>query len=75
MAVGEAVRLRVIWPRRIVTDGSMPNNASVVLDATVDGIRILLAGDVEPEAQRAILAVESELRADVLKVPHHGSAH
>lgn len=75
VAVGEAVRLRVIWPRRIVTDGSMPNNASVVLDATVDGIRILLAGDVEPEAQRAILAVESELRADVLKVPHHGSAH
>ena len=75
IAVGNAARLRVIWPRRIVTDGSAPNNASVVLDATVGGVRILLAGDVEPEAQRAILGSEPGLRADVLKVPHHGSAH
>jgi competence protein ComEC len=75
VAVGEGVDLRVIWPRRIVTGGSMSNNASVVLDANVGGIRILLAGDVEPEAQRAILAGETQLRADVLKVPHHGSAH
>jgi competence protein ComEC len=73
--VGETVRLRVIWPRRIITDGSAPNNASIVLDATVDGIRMLLAGDVEPEAQRAIIGAEPGLRADVLKVPHHGSAH
>jgi competence protein ComEC len=73
--VGETVRLRVIWPRRIIADGSAPNNASIVLDATVDGIRMLLAGDVEPEAQRAIIGAEPGLRADVLKVPHHGSAH
>jgi competence protein ComEC len=36
---------------------------------------MLLAGDVEPEAQRAIVGAEPGLRADVLKVPHHGSAH
>jgi competence protein ComEC len=73
--VGEILRLRVIWPRRIIADGSAPNNASIVLDATVDGIRMLLAGDVEPEAQRAIVGAEPGLRADILKVPHHGSAH
>jgi competence protein ComEC len=73
--VGEMLRLRVIWPRRIIADGSAPNNASIVLDATVDGIRMLLAGDVEPEAQRAIVGAEPGLRADILKVPHHGSAH
>jgi competence protein ComEC len=75
LVVGESVRLRVVWPRRIITDGSPPNNASVVLDATVDGVRILLTGDIEPEAQRAILGAEPGLHADVLKVPHHGSAH
>ena len=75
IAVGTSVRLRVIWPRRIITDGSAPNNASIVLDATVRGVRILLAGDVEPEAQRAILAAEPGLGADVVKVPHHGSVH
>ena len=38
------------------------------------GLRILLTGDLEPESQRAILATGADLRADVLKVPHHGSA-
>ena len=75
ITVGDAVRLRVLWPRRIIAAGSMANNASVVLDAEVDGVRIVLAGDVEPEAQRALLAAEPGLRTDVLKVPHHGSAH
>jgi competence protein ComEC len=75
ITVGESLRLRVIWPRRIITDGSAPNNASIVLDATVEGVRVLLAGDVEPEAQRAILGAEPGLRADVVKVPHHGSVH
>ena len=50
ITVGDAVRLRVLWPRRIIAAGSMANNASVVLAADVDGVRIVLAGDVEPEA-------------------------
>ncbi|HEU4945987.1 MAG TPA: ComEC/Rec2 family competence protein, partial [Kribbella sp.] len=37
------------------------------------GLRILLTGDLEPESQRAVLASGVDLRADVLKVPHHGS--
>ena len=38
------------------------------------GLRMLLTGDLEPESQRAILATGADLRADVLKVPHHGSS-
>jgi competence protein ComEC len=60
-------------------EGSGPNNASVVLQVTIatrDGpVRILLTGDIEPPAQQAILAAHPDLAADVLKVPHHGSAH
>jgi competence protein ComEC len=40
----------------------------------VRGLRLLLTGDVEPPGQQAILATGADLRADVLKVPHHGSA-
>ncbi|MFD0631836.1 ComEC/Rec2 family competence protein [Catenulispora yoronensis] len=60
-------------------EGSGPNNASVVLYvhiATRDGpIRLLLTGDIEPPAQHAVLAAHPDLAADVLKVPHHGSAY
>jgi len=54
---------------------SDPNNDSVVLRLEVAGSVVLLAGDVEPEAQIDLLASGADLRADVLKVPHHGSDH
>jgi competence protein ComEC len=50
------------------------NDASLVLMITVSGIRILLSGDVEPAGQAALVDAGVDLRADVLKVPHHGSA-
>lgn len=56
------------------SDGAAVNNTSVVLLAEVRGVRILLTGDVEPEAQQAVLDATSDLEVDVLKVPHHGSA-
>src|SRR5581483_6122009 len=54
---------------------SDPNNSSLVLRADVHGVRILLPGDAEIEAQDALLDAGVDLRADVLKVPHHGSAY
>ena len=54
---------------------SDPNNSSVVLRLEVAGLRVLLTGDVEPAAQRDLLDSGQDLRADVLKVPHHGSNH
>jgi competence protein ComEC len=35
--------------------------------------RVALLADIEPEAQAQMLA-SADLRADVVKVPHHGSA-
>jgi competence protein ComEC len=53
--------------------------ASVVLMLTTGGVRILLTGDVEAPAQEAMLAEARaggvDVHADVLKVPHHGSAN
>jgi len=69
---------RVVWPRRIATSGgssqgSRANNASIVLDARVHGLRVLLTGDIEPPAQAAIVGGPGTF--DVVKVPHHGSPH
>jgi competence protein ComEC len=70
--------LEVLGPsRRLTGTRSDPNNNSVVMSARSRGVRVLLPGDAETEEQRAILADvdRSRLRADVLKVAHHGSAY
>jgi competence protein ComEC len=56
-------------------EGSAANNASVAMLAESHGVRLLLTGDMEPEAQRLMRRVLPGLRADVLKVPHHGSRY
>jgi len=53
---------------------SDPNNSSVVLRLQTQGITVLFAGDLETDAQSELRARGVDLRADVLKVPHHGSA-
>lgn len=53
---------------------SDPNNDSVVMMAVDRGVRILMTGDIEKPAQQALLDAHLDLRADVLKEPHHGSA-
>jgi competence protein ComEC len=76
--VGESdgVRWEVIWPQRVIRgEGSDPNNASVVLMVETHGVRLLLTGDIEPAAQRALALASDELAADVIKVPHHGSRY
>jgi competence protein ComEC len=76
--VGEA-ELQVVGPVDHVApdrdESSKQNDSSLVIMVTVAGLRLLLTGDVEPPGQQAILSSGADLRADVLKVPHHGSAH
>ena len=76
--------LDVLGPRRppaastdrdAEVDGSVVNNASVVLRASTPAGRVLLTGDVELEAQAELLTSGVDLRAEVLKVPHHGSRY
>ncbi len=54
--------------------GDGANDASVTLLVRTAGLRLFLPGDLEPEAQQALLAARPGLpRVDVLKVAHHGS--
>ncbi|MEI2644051.1 MAG: ComEC/Rec2 family competence protein [Candidatus Nanopelagicales bacterium] len=68
------MQLGVIWPQRVIQEGSVPNNASISFLLAAPEGSVAFLGDVEREAQRAILA-SADVDADIVKVPHHGSAN
>jgi competence protein ComEC len=70
------LRWRVLAPVRqeYADSDSPPNDGSLVLLVEVRGIRILLMGDEERPSQADLRRTTTALRADVLKVAHHGSS-
>jgi competence protein ComEC len=75
-----AVTIEVLAPVRAPPlidgdDGTLVNDASLVLRADTAAGRILLTGDIELAGQADLLASGVDLGADVLKVPHHGSRY
>lgn len=71
-----AAELTVLAPPEPLTGTeSDTNNNCVVLRVAVGGTTLLLTGDAGPELQAELLRDGVPLRADILKVPHHGSAH
>lgn len=70
---------QVLWPPPDpAPEPDGPNDASVAMLVRSAGLRLLLLGDLEPPAQRALLrSPEGALLGgvDVLKVAHHGSAY
>jgi competence protein ComEC len=49
------------------------NNSSMVLRLIFGNASILFTGDIESAGERALLASGADLRATIVKVPHHGS--
>jgi competence protein ComEC len=72
---GEAHAIGPFTLRALLTDTTFrrasENNASVVLRVAIGRVTALLTGDVEREAEAALS--ERAIRAEILKVPHHGS--
>ncbi len=73
--IDDAVEVTVLSPVRKLAASAAEdfNNASLVLRLDYGQVSFLLTGDIEEEAQQALLGSGAELQADVLKVPHHGS--
>jgi competence protein ComEC len=65
------VAVNVLWPP--AAGEKSTNNDSIVLRIQYGERSILLTGDIEQAAERALLTSEQQLLADVIKVPHHGS--
>ncbi|XVS65843.1 DNA internalization-related competence protein ComEC/Rec2 [Actinosynnema sp. CA-299493] len=73
------LELDVLGPRADPASGTdtntAVNDASLVLRASTAAGRVLLTGDIELAGQADLLGGHVDLRADVLKVPHHGSRY
>ncbi len=65
------VRLAVLHPDDV--DAAETNDSSIVLRLSYGGVGLLLTGDIERTAERSLLHRRDEVRATLLKVPHHGS--
>ncbi|TML76952.1 MAG: MBL fold metallo-hydrolase [Actinobacteria bacterium] len=67
----------VLWPgvERMQDTPADVNNNSIVMRVRYGSDAILLAGEVQEEAQQELLNDPALLRAAVVKVSHHGSAH
>ncbi|RNC82695.1 MAG: ComEC/Rec2 family competence protein [Phycisphaera sp.] len=73
--VGDA-SLRVLHPPAGF-DPRAENDASLVamLESESTPARALLTGDIQREAMAMLMESGDDLRADVIELPHHGSAH
>ena len=83
------VELVCIWPDPSKIEGMKDNDTSAVmrvdvpiLDADHDQSStnhsqqrtVLLTGDIEREAMEQIIVANNDLQADIIELPHHGSA-
>ncbi|MBC5823410.1 MAG: MBL fold metallo-hydrolase [Candidatus Eremiobacteraeota bacterium] len=76
--LGSQTHVRVLAPEAPLLAGTASdiNNNSVVLRVQFGGVAMLLTGDAQSEAEARLLSHGgADLRADILKVGHHGSAY
>jgi competence protein ComEC len=67
------VAVRCPWPVP-ATEETKENNQSMVMRLSYRGSAVLFSGDIEAKGERELIATGADLRAAILKVPHHGSA-
>ncbi|HCU23956.1 MAG TPA: DNA internalization-related competence protein ComEC/Rec2 [Deltaproteobacteria bacterium] len=66
--------LEVLWPSRAAAlAADSDNNRSLVLRVCHQGRCLLLTGDIEAEAEAALLQSLRDKAVEILKVAHHGS--
>lgn len=73
--LGGGVWLDVLHPAEPLLHGtrSDDNNNAIVLRLRYGQVRVLLTADAEQDAEQSLLRSGQDLRAQVLKVGHHGS--
>ncbi|MEJ7624511.1 MAG: ComEC/Rec2 family competence protein [Pyrinomonadaceae bacterium] len=67
------VRIEVLWPESTPSPRASDNDRSLVLRIIFGSRSFLLTGDIERGAEYALLQGGASVKADVVKVPHHGS--
>ncbi|MHC4575374.1 MAG: DNA internalization-related competence protein ComEC/Rec2 [Planctomycetota bacterium] len=69
------VSIRTLWPSEQAagTEQLNDNDKSLVSLIDLTGTKILLCSDIETFAQRELLRLLPDLKADIIVAPHHGS--
>lgn len=70
---GNSIEARVLYPLQNMSQDNNLNNTSQVLVLTNKKDDFLFMGDLEKDATSSMIAMEGDLKTDVLKTPHHGS--
>lgn len=72
--IGRYSEFKILFPTsRLLSENSLNNN-SIVAQFNYNNFKMLFTGDIEKLAEQQILKTEkAEIRADILKVAHHGS--
>lgn len=75
IAIEQNVTMNILWPPKIMPKGfsKNDNNQSVVLMLTYNSHRALFTGDEEHQVEETLVRSHADLKADILKVAHHGS--
>lgn len=66
-------RIEVLWPPAETLSGLSDNDSSLIIRIIYGQRRFLFTGDAERAAEESVLGSAADMRADVVKVPHHGS--
>ena len=67
--------LDILFPESEQIEENMINNNSLVFNMHYNNFSMLFTGDIEEIAEKRIIEItnKSRLKADIIKVPHHGS--
>ena len=67
------LKIRILFPKSDLITENILNNNSLVAKLEYKDFKMLFTGDIEEVAEKRLLEMYSsnELKADILKVPHH----
>lgn len=67
------LKIKILFPESDLITENILNNNSLVAKLEYKDIKMLFTGDIEEVAEKRLIEMYSynELKADILKVPHH----
>lgn len=78
ITIGKNCKVEVLWPEPMTNKNDDENKNSSIYMIYIKGIKILVTGDITEEGERMLLNEykgTDMLKADILKVAHHGSKY
>ncbi len=73
--VEDNVTMEILWPPKTMPKGftKNSNDASLVFMLRYRNHRALFTGDIEKPTEETLVRAHADLKADILKIAHHGS--